>query len=202
MLHQHQEEFIKKAKKHLRDNSIAVTIVNRKSVKLGGFRVSGYYCSVDKVLKCATDYPDWFQVFVHEYCHFLQDMDKNYKVYPDNIWEDYDLWLSHKLELSSWKINSYTDKIRADEMDCERRVLKLNEKHNLGIDKKKYIQEANTYGALYTFVKRYRHWPGGVDSPLRMQDLIATMPTSFKRNWEVVPRKFEEIITERCFKQK
>lgn len=191
-----EEEFIGKAVKHLVSEGKSIRLIAGESVKCDGQPTGGFYC--ENGLNVATKSKAWFETFVHEYCHFLQELDKGYNPGDDGMWGEYDEWLSGGKTLSQKKLKLYTDKIRACEVDCEKRVVKLIREYDLPIDEKRYIQEANVYAQFYSLATKYRSWYKKV-SPCSIEALADMMPTHFKRTWDNVPTKFENIVVDKCF---
>lgn len=192
-----QSQFLAKAIEHLIEQGKSVKLINRKSVSCSGIPTGGY-CTGSGI-SVAVKHNYWFETFVHEYCHFLQEQDENYN--PDETgWEEYDEWLLGKKELAEKQLAKYTKDIRDCEVDCEKRVVQLIKKYRLPIKEKLYIQEANTYALFYTLATKYRMWYDKGESPCGIPELVGLMPTEFKKSWNRVPREFERIVREKCFK--
>lgn len=189
-------EFLAKAIEHLVSEGKSIKLANRKQVQINGVKTGGYYNSDE--IAVAIKRKDWFETFVHEYCHFLQELDSNYEPNEDG-WEDYDSWLLGKKRLANKTVEKYTNAIRDNEIDCEKRVVKLIEKYQLLIDKKRYIQKANVYALFYTLATKYRTWYKG-KSPCAIKELADMMPTTFRESWDDVPEEFERIVKKQCFK--
>jgi hypothetical protein len=193
-----KSEFLAKAIEHLISEGKSIKLANRNHVQIDGVKTGGYCTSDGIVVAVKREY--WFETFIHEYCHFLQELDPDYNPSEDD-WEDYDYWLLGKKRLSKKTVERHTNAIREMEIDCEKRVVKLIEEYQLPIDKKRYIQEANVYALFYTLATKYRMWYKG-ESPCAIKELADMMPTTFRKTWDDVPKEFERIVKERCFKLK
>lgn len=114
----------------------------------------------NKVLRVGHVYTvDWMQVYVHEYCHFLQFLsDKNYfNKYYDNVHE--------------------TAKV---ELDCEKRVVKEIKKYNLPIDVGEYIMSSNAHVCLY-YCKPYFN---NLITDSAIDKIFHLMPDQFRLNFD------------------
>ena len=192
-----KSEFLALAIEHMIDEGMSIKLIAKNSVMCDGVATGGY-CSGSGIT-VATKRSDWFETFIHEYCHVLQDLDETYEPTEDESWGYYDAWLLGKKKLSAEAVTQCTNAIRANEMDCERRVVQLIHKYNLPINEGRYIQKANSYGLFYTVAAKYRSWYKGT-SPGQIDELVDMMPREFKKYWHRVPKKFEQIVKERCFK--
>jgi hypothetical protein len=199
------QSFVAKSIMHLVEKGFTVRLINEKRVKISkGFYSSGYCCDVDKELVVAVgkDAELWFEIFVHEYCHFLQWEDKAYEDGEAYVWDSFDRWISGRKSLVPRTVNKYVDIIRECEMDCEKRVVALIKKHNLPMDVDQYIQKANVYGLFYSVVAKHRKWYSpGKEAPTEIDELIQMMPTTFLSSWDDIPPEFEKIVVARCFRK-
>jgi hypothetical protein len=197
------QTFVAKSLMHLIEEGFTVRLVNDKRVKVAkGFYSSGYCCDVDKELVVAVgkDTDTWFQIYIHEYCHFLQHVDGAYSDSEPYVWDSFDRWIGKTKNLTDKTVKRYVDIIRECEMDCEARVVNLIKKHKLPIDVDNYIQKANVYGMFYSVVAKHRKWYAPrKESPTEIEDLIQMMPTTFMDSWDDIPPEFEEIVVKRCF---
>jgi hypothetical protein len=143
----------------------------------------------------------WVGVFVHEYAHFLQHLDKEPLFMDsskplDRFWK----YLEKKRKTFKWED---VRAIQAMELDCERRAVEVIRKNKLPIDIKTYIREANTALLFYNEAARKQSWvikKGRL--PYEIPELKAMMPTTFKKlDWySKSPKGFDKIINKYCFK--
>ena len=195
-------EFLGKAIEHLVSEGKSIKLINRKSVLCDGVPTGGFY--TDNGMSLATKHNEWFEVFIHEYCHFLQELDKTYEPVKPNsddesAWCSYDSWLKGDIELEPKILAKYTTIIRNCEIDCEKRTIELIKRNKLEIDTFRYTQEANVYALFYTLATKYRMWYVET-GPLSIPELVDMMPTEIKKSWHRVPKEFERIVREKCFK--
>ena len=81
---------------------VSVKFVNTDTVTSNGSVCSGYFDHNKRLIVIATKYPDvWPQVFIHEYCHFLQWSGTGKRFFQNDY--DIDDWLNGKIELSLGK---------------------------------------------------------------------------------------------------
>lgn len=194
-----REEFIAMALVHLAEQG--VTVLFQSDTRVDGS--SGFYCEEDKELSVATQksFDQWFLVFIHEYGHFLQGLDPEFRSehdYPDYYWTRYFEWISHKRKCTKRTIAKYVDAIREVELDCERRVIALIELYALPVDIGEYIQKANAYGYFYTLTKETRKWYS-VTAPFDYDEAWQSLPSTFALDYEEVPSQFREVVMARCF---
>lgn len=120
-----------------------------------------------------------FEIFIHEYCHFLQ-----WK-YDRKFWDDsseyYDVlfdWIKDpNLEIPEETLNRSLHTIISIEHDCEKRVLKLvknNPIENFDLDK--YIRAVNAYLWSYHINKELRQSP---KNPIYSERVLPHMPNVF-----------------------
>ena len=120
-----------------------------------------------------------FEIFIHEYCHFLQW--KTDRKFWDSSCEFYDLlfdWIAKpELVASEEDLTKSLHTILAIEHDCESRVLKLTSLNPIGgFDRDKYIRAVNCYLWSYHLNKELRKRP---TNPIYSERVLASMPNTF-----------------------
>ncbi len=107
------------------------------------------------VINCFDDELD-FQIFLHEYCHFLQ-WKKQEKIFIDGInsLDVFDDWVEK--ERPDCDIRHIRN-IQLLEIDADRKAIKLIKRHGFDIDITKYIEESNAYVLTYDWMYRNRTW--------------------------------------------
>ncbi|NBQ17561.1 hypothetical protein EBU24_04540 [bacterium] len=120
-----------------------------------------------------------FEIFIHEYCHFLQ-----WK-YDRKLWNKsmitYDLlfdWIGDKsLDVTDEALNTSLHDILEIEHDCEKRVLKLIKNNPIeDFDNDKYIRAVNAYLWSYHINKELRSRP---KNPIYSPRVLQNMPSIF-----------------------
>jgi len=160
--------FINETTKEMEDTGVKVSLPLSEYVELpDGLQCAGFFIDYPELLlKCARgkDAYEWFQVYVHEYCHFTQ--------WRDDIQEWNDLWIDDLYfdeffcnwmgdspkEFDKDIINRFLDIGIAIEADCERRVVHLIENENLPLDIPLYARRANSYIHFYNYIRQNRKW--------------------------------------------
>lgn len=96
---------------------------------------------------------DWFSVYVHEYCHFLQWKKeiKKWEPFGDHM-SKVNLFLDGKRK--TVKIE-HIRKVQELEMDCDRKAIKQIKKFKLKIDLEDYIRTSNLYIYCHNFFPKY-----------------------------------------------
>jgi hypothetical protein len=146
--------------------------------------------------------PDrWIGVFVHEFAHFTQHVDKE----PLYLNSDKPLtrfwnYLEKKRKTFKWEDVAA---IQDMELDCERRAVSLIRKHRLPIDIEDYCQQANAQLLFYNEAARKQSWvikKGRL--PYDVSAIKKMLPTKLmKPEWyRESPEGFSEIIDKYCFK--
>ena len=123
-----------------------------------------------------------FEIFIHEYCHFLQW--KYDRAFWDSSTEYYDVlfdWIENKdMIVADEILNKSLHTILAIEHDCESRVLKLVELNPIeNFDKDKYIRAVNSYLWSYHINKELRKRP---KNPIYSEKLLSSMSNTFNKN--------------------
>lgn len=204
-----REEFVSFALKNLFKHGISVELdygkINAKkengnlsSSGANKIKSNGYFCEQDKILYCRINDKDesWFEIFVHEYCHFLQHLDNKFT--NSSYWDDMDAWLlGKKKRLSRKRLDRCFRVVMNCELDCEKRAVKLIKRYNLPINVKTYTKKANVYILFYTMVRKYRKWYKRL--PTAIPELYNMMPSEeFWKTWNNPPKEFERIILQKC----
>ncbi len=170
-------DFIVKATRILLDHGFGV-LLHRKD-NLSGY--GGWFSSEDgeKELVVALDHHMGFEIFIHEYCHFLQW--KNKRQFWDESDKYYDIlfeWIEKpELQIPETELIKSLETILAIEHDCESIVLKLTKLNPIqNFDRDKYIRAANAYLWSYHINKELRKRP---KNPIYTEELLESMPNTF-----------------------
>ena len=181
--------------------NVELNIRSGKTVNLGDGvgRCGGYFDGTNIVV--ASKNKKWFEILLHEYCHFLQYKDEN-KWYlkstelnqSDKTLND---WLTGSKKFSIYEVDLLCTVEQKMELDCEKRVIKLIDKLNLPINKELYIKEANAYIFLYTHINKYGKWCK--KGPARFKKIVNLMPSVFLKEYKEMPVGYEELVNRYCF---
>lgn len=159
-----RNDFISKALSELLDDGFSIKLPMTKSIdgKYGGWFNSA---RSEKEFVVAMKRDCAFEIFVHEYSHYLQ-------------WKHNTDFFNKKAHgcdvLFSWLDGTdFTDKQITKaihnaielEWDCERIAISLIKKHKLEIDIDNYIRGANCYLFFYHSVHKTRSWTSKGKSP-------------------------------------
>lgn len=169
-----EEHFIGQAIKDMVQHEVTILFNKRKN----NSKHSANYFSVEKPTKPTfmINYFESeldFEIFLHEYCHFLQ-WKNNTKLWQRGIKSlnyFYD-WLANKYKTCP---KYHLINIQALELDADRRVVKLVKKHKLNIDIRKYIKESNAYVMTFLQVwkkRDYKQFPVNYNHP----DILDLLP--------------------------
>lgn len=173
----------------------------------GNLQCNGYFTDhPELVFACGAgkDFDRWFPIYVHEYGHFTQWRDN----IPEwtNVWVDglyYDnfleQWLGYRqMRFAPWKVAKFIQAGIALEADCERRVIKLIQEHDLPIYAPIYAQKANAYVHFYNYIEANRKWYEVGREPYNLpevwQHFNTTIDDDFSSN-----EKYMELYAKYCF---
>ena len=151
----------------------------RATSRLEGGAIGYYYPHV-KIVVAIRD-PDWRATFVHEYCHFRQDLSGkkgwDCRAADTDITED-------MLPAEAEYIASQT---MLKEFDCDRRALREIKRHSLPIDAAVYAKDANAYALqiLYSCA--------GTAQVNFSKAFIAALPGDLKKTPQMTPEMRAKI---------
>lgn len=175
-----KNNFIVKAVRHLLDNDFSILLYNKDQLE----DACGGWCWIDddenkREFAVAMKHHMGFEIFIHEYCHFLQW--KNDRKFWDSTLKTYDIlfdWIADKsIEFSTEQLQQSLKDIISIEHDCERRVLKMVKNNPIeDFDTDKYIRAANAYLWSYHTNLELRKRP---KNPIYSQKLLESMPNAF-----------------------
>lgn len=141
-----KQSFIIKAVRELLSHNFSVLLHNKTSIDGYG----GWFGNDegDEEFVVAMKHPMSFEIFIHEYCHFLQW--KNDRNFWESSTEYYDVlfdWIKNpQLETSTEDLNKSLNTILSLEHDCEKRALKLVHNNPIeNFDINRYKRAVNAY---------------------------------------------------------
>lgn len=188
--------FITKCTRELLANGFSVLIHRKK--ELDGY--GGWFGAEEgeKELVVALDHDMGFEVFLHEYCHYLQW--KNNRDLWDRSLLTYDIlfeWIDKpESNYTDEELNQSLHDILELEHDCESRALKLlqnNPIENVSTDK--YIRAVNAYLLHYHINRDLRKRP---KNPIYSENVLSNMPNIFNSNLDYYldPNNITETMKE------
>lgn len=150
-LSKEDENFLECCKKNLIDNGYSY------QESFDEKEPCSYFSSDEKILRVIKG-KNWFPTFVHEYCHFEQELEGQDCNFDGlNCSEIMDHWFEGR-EYPKETISQVFHLVAMDELDCEKRVVKKIIENNLSIDIDDYIRMANTYISSYYIMEKKRKW--------------------------------------------
>lgn len=174
--------FITKCTRELLSNGFSVLLHRKK--ELDGY--GGWFGAEDgeRELVAALDHEMGFEVFLHEYCHYLQWRDDR------ELWNrsliTYDIlfnWVDDADAVFSDKeLDQSLHDIIELEHDCESKALKIlknNPVEDVSIEK--YIRAVNAYLFHYHVNRKLRKRP---KKPIYSDNVLKFMPSNFQPNLE------------------
>jgi hypothetical protein len=147
---------------------------------------------------CLNKCWEWgFMTLVHEYCHFKQWQENGTlwqnshmgDLYAGAIIND---WLKGQ-KYSSKDIKMAFKKVRALEMDCEKRVNKYLKKHHLpDVVVKMHAQMSNTHLTYYHWIEAFRRKASGSHvKPTTTKSIFSLAPDTLNSPEYICPKVFE-----------
>jgi hypothetical protein len=188
-------QFVSHVKNHLAQYGMKLIIGRGKLVNVGGYRCEGFFDESRKIIKIAKNSHNFLETLVHEYCHFLQCINKS-KIYKKSDPAGYivDDWFKGQ-EYSPEKIKRAFFLIRAMERDCEKRAVKVIQKFKLKIDKKLYTKRAHCYIYSHFMMEKTRKFYSYKKSPYRSPIVLKVMPSSMEVwSHKSIPPKIYSIL--------
>lgn len=186
------EEFVGIAIKNMLKSDISIKFTKRKKASKFDFN---YFCADPPQPEFVVNYfknrfQNIFEIFIHEYCHFLQWKDKiPLWIECDVALEKFILFIENKRKTLSRDVIL---PIQYLELDCDKRVTKLIKKHNLKIDTIKYIKESNAYILSYPHVLQTRKFITEIYKP----DVLKHVPDKHLTQTQIKKgiKEFDEAI--------
>lgn len=147
-----KDEFIGKCINNLLRDGFNITLKQKK--KVNGY--GGFFDYYNKDFSVAMKNECGFEIFVHEYCHYLQWLKD-----PEGFAKRADNYGT----LSQWlkgdncnRINQVIKEIISIEHECELMAIDLIQRLGFDVDLNKYRKGTNAYLFSYHYVKKYRVW--------------------------------------------
>lgn len=172
--------FIVKCTRELLSSGFSVLLHKKKD--LDGY--GGWFGAEEgeKEFVVALDHDMGFEVFVHEYCHYLQWRD-NRRLWDRSL-TTYDIlfdWIDKPdSTYSDAEIDQSLHDILEIEYDCETRALRLLKNNPIeGVDTDKYVRAVNAYLFHYHLNRKLRKRP---KQPIYSDRVLAAMPNVFGSN--------------------
>lgn len=195
--------FFERAVKDIQKHGYSLVITSTNLVNSDGTRSNGYFSQTEKSIRVAGNSPDWFGIFLHEYCHFRQCI-TNSKIWQKAVeYDGFYLWVAGDRSIPLKHLNKYFLSERNLELDCEKRTANLIKKYRLSISLDKYIQIANAYIYYFSYLKKYRKWFTSL-GPTNCKCIYQKLPVVFLRpaEYNAMPPEYEHQINTICFHKK
>jgi len=174
-------------------------ILSMSDVNVGRISVGGSFDESAKELNVGISDPDFLEILVHEFNHFLQWAEQSpiyLKISDDNpsmseqLWD----WLDGDIELPKERVSKIIQSVIDMELDCERRSVKMIKEFSLPIDIKEYIFVAYTYLNFYNYVKKHRTWFKKNVGISEIKEIRGKKNIHLRGKFKRLPKGFEEIF--------
>ena len=173
-----QTNFIRMVRADLNDHGFTLVLGRGRSINCSGYRVGGYFSETMKEIRVATRSPSWLGTLVHEYCHFKQYTESEFRPAGDAA-DLVDSWFSG-VEYSQTRVRNAFWHIRACERDAERKAAKLIQEAQLPVNLDVYIRRANCYIYAHYIMERHRKFWAFQRDPFKSRTILAMMPNNFR----------------------
>lgn len=146
-------EFYKFADEYRQEHGGIFDFHNTRRLKFEEGTCCGLYDSDEKKISSAAKNPLFEQIFVHEFCHFTQDIEQRpaWTECKDKFWDDLE---NKTIGVASW--DSLLS-IIAMERDCELLSVKFGKKYDL-FNTEAYAQRSNSYFYYYHYLFLTGSW--------------------------------------------
>lgn len=195
------KEFIGTAIGNMISDGIKITIIPEHSFKdPDNVMVAGCFNFQDKAFFSCTGRKDWLEIFVHEYCHYLQWKNGYFKNSDEGLFWG---WLDGE-EVDRDFLLSSAHFCQKCESDNEKKVVKIIKKYDLPIDINLYIKKANAYILFYNLALKFRKFYSCGKSPYENKKILEKIDGTkivSGENMKRVPDWFEEIVVKECMDQ-
>lgn len=197
-------KFVAQMKAILKKNKYHLVLVKNNYVYDSGNSCCGWTDeSIREVRVAVNNSPRiWIPVLAHEVGHVIQVQEKhrswvalnNEPLHQHTLFDE---WLAENIELKKKTSQHLVKLIQANELDCERRTVRMLMDWKLPFDRKSLIQEANACIYLYSMYWRRRKWH---KKNLLPEELILKMPTKFlamEKYWEIprsMVKQFDKLV--------
>jgi hypothetical protein len=195
------EHWIDNSIYELKTNGVKVILSNTLRVKANKDdpdACEGYFSDgPELILAVAKKNKNWKEVFVHEYCHYLQ-----YK-YQTDLWKEVG---NSDIKLTEWlagknsniiTVKTWINKIQAMERQCEDLVLFYAKYYKL-FSLRDYAKGANAYLYFYSILHKTRKWYKiPPDTSIILKSL---MPSKLLKDHSSLSKELEEIMIKECYK--
>lgn len=180
-----------------------IQLPNTEHVMVDGDECSGYIDEDNKEFVVAMRSNTSKEVFIHEYCHYLQWKENEpthlaLKVYGKCSTEILQEWLSEDIELTPEEAKNVCVRVGMMERNCEMRVVEFFKQRNLKLDVKSYIKAANAYVTIYYVMAESRKWCNK-KAPYRVKELMKLMPDTFECDYEKLAKDTKHLYYRHCF---
>jgi hypothetical protein len=202
-------QFVSDARQILEKHNIKCNLVQKEKVEYSDGTLScGYFDENAKELAVAIDKPieEWFETFVHEYCHFEQWNEnvliwKNCMIDDDYVLDVAIRYFNGNAILSAEQLNDYLDRAAKLEKDCEIRVLSKIKEYKLPINQTIYAQKANAYITFYYVMNELKSWYD--TPPYLVKEIVEIMPDRVEGiDHKALAEQFLHLYKKHCIKEK
>ena len=180
-------------------------ILSMSDVNVGRISVGGSFDESAKELNVGISDPDFLEILVHEFNHFIQwseqeplylKISEGDSSMSEQLWA----WLDHEIELPKERVSEIIQSIIDMELDCERRSVKMIKEFSLPIYLKEYIFLSYTYLNFYNYVKIHRTWFKQNVGLSDIKELRECKNIHLRGKFRRLPKGFEEIFRKYCKK--
>lgn len=197
------KRFVSHVRNHLKEYGFVLIFGKGRQVNISSSRCEGYFSdSPNREIRVARAGSGWLGILAHEYCHFLQWLEKPQYILTS---EDSAGVIVHNISIGQL-VDNYSDckidkaflRIAEMERDCEKRTVALIKHWKLPINKDMYIRQANLYIYLHHMWKEYKTRKTCFN-PNVSKRVLSNMPKTFKaKSHLILPRRVERELA-RCF---
>jgi hypothetical protein len=194
-MHHKHRQFVRHVREHLKKYNGKLILGRGQTVNCGGYRCAGYFEDSKVLIKVGKNSTTFLETLLHEYSHFLQWIQKS-KIYKkaDKYCLVMDDWFAGK-KYTDQQIKKAFYWVRKMERECEQYAVRLIDKYELPIDKKKYIKGANCYIYSHFLMEEQRKYWTYKKNPYSSPSVQRVMPSTFKvLSHKTIPNKVYKAL--------
>lgn len=203
-----RNQFFKYVRREIKKKGGRVRFLNTHNVKLTNENTlcSGYWDEDNKLLVASKkqDHDTFFYLVMHEFCHFMQWLNKRplwVYSYNNPIYKKTGLTFENILfgwiegDNYSPKLVRYANNMTRDyELDCERLVVNMIDFLGLPVDKDKYCQKAGIYLYFYNLIPKVRQFYIPGKEVYNIPQITKLAPKDLNRKYAITPKHIQKLM--------
>jgi len=190
-----QRIFFEYVEEQLHLDSFRLFLRNNTFVKDGENECGGFFCENSKRVEVSFHNKRWFNILIHEFCHFLQWRDERvWYDYIGQVGSNFWNWIDGE-DMSMRLVKQGMNAAKKLEHDCEKKALELTNEFDIEVDIENQIRHANAYVAFYEAMLIKRKWYD--KSPYSIKEILKKVPGN--KIYYRFDKPIVDLIARKCF---